>query len=109
MLNNSDFLKGTLTTLILSLLKQNGKMYGYEICQKTKEQSLDSIQLTEGAIYPALHKLEKKGLIISSKVKINGRTRKYYAIPEKQASAVTKQIDSLHDFIGALNLLIKPN
>lgn len=109
MLSSSDFLKGTLTTLILSLLTEHGKMYGYEICQKTKALSRDEINLTEGAIYPALHKLEKKGLIISSKDTVNGRIRKYYSINQVQHQSVTSQIESLKGFIKALGLVIKTN
>ncbi len=106
--SNPDFLKGTLTTIILSLLNENGKMYGYEICQLTKQKTKEAILLTEGAIYPALHKLEKQGLLTSSKEKINGRIRKYYAIPEKQTSLVRKQIEALNQFIDALHLVLKP-
>ncbi|MDA9774004.1 PadR family transcriptional regulator [Saprospiraceae bacterium] len=108
MLTNSDFLKGTLTTLILSLLDQNGKMYGYEICQKTKTQTNNKINLTEGAIYPALHKLEKQGLIVSSKLKVNGRTRKYYAISSPEKQTVNDQILALQQFMNSLSLVIKP-
>ena len=106
---HSDFLKGTLTTLILSLLEQNGKMYGYEICQKTKDKTNNSIMLTEGAIYPALHKLEKKGLVTSSKETYNGRIRKYYVIAESNKKVVADQINTLHGFMKAMNLVLKPN
>lgn len=109
MLFNPDFLKGTLSTIILSLLDQNGRMYGYEICQKTKELSKNTIVLTEGAIYPALHKMEKKGIITSTKEKVNGRVRKYYSINMDNKSIVQQQIDSLHNFMNALHLIIKTN
>jgi len=108
MKSSKEFLSGTLSTLILALLRDNGKMYGYEICQTTKTMTNNEIQLTEGAIYPALHKLENKGLIISTKEKVNGRTRKYYAIPEETASTVDHQIDLLSAFITNLQVIIKP-
>lgn len=108
MQKNSDFLKGTLSTLILSLLQQNGKMYGYEICQKTKDQSHESILLTEGAIYPALHKLEKQGIITSSKEKIQGRMRKYYVISDSHSQQAAQQVRALHAFIQSINLVLKP-
>jgi PadR family transcriptional regulator PadR len=57
-MHSSELLKGTLQTIILKVLKDEGKMYGYEITQKVKELSEGRIQLTEGALYPALHKLE---------------------------------------------------
>lgn len=108
MKSSKEFLSGTLSTLILALLRDNGKMYGYEICQTTKTLTNDEIKLTEGAIYPALHKLEKKGLIVSTKEKVNGRVRKYYAIPQETTSIVDKQIDLLSEFIANLRVIIKP-
>lgn len=108
-MNVPDFLKGTLSTIILSLLKENGKMYGYEICQLTKNLSKDVISITEGSIYPALHKLEKQGLIISSKKVYKGRTRKYYAINEAHRSVVQSQIDALRAFLDGIHLVINPS
>lgn len=104
-----DFLKGTLSTLILSLLREHGQMYGYEICQLTKKLTDETILLTEGAIYPSLHKLEKKGLIVSSKKIVNGRPRKYYKICEPQIDVVQEQIDALKSFINHLNTIIQTN
>ena len=106
---NKEFLSGTLNTIILALLKDHGKMYGYEICQRAKEKTSDQILLTEGAIYPALHKLEKKGIIVSSKALVNGRTRKYYAIEKKQAAVVEEKIKALYDFNLLIQSLIKPS
>lgn len=59
-MHSTELLKGTLQTIILKLLQDNGKMYGYEITQKVKDSSEQSIVLTEGALYPALHKMEAK-------------------------------------------------
>jgi DNA-binding PadR family transcriptional regulator len=107
--NNKSFLSGTLSTLILSLLKQNGKMYGYEICMQAKNLTDDQIILTEGAIYPALHKLEKKGIIRSTKEKVNGRTRKYYAIAKSHSSQANEEIESLYAFTHIIQSLLKPS
>ena len=107
MSTNKEFLSGTLTTIILSLLKENGRMYGYEICQKAKLLTNDAIQLTEGAIYPALHRLEQKKLIRSTKEKVNGRMRKYYEINPTSESIVNQQIEGLLGFIQQLQVLIK--
>ncbi len=104
--SNKKFLNGTLNTIVLALLRENGKMYGYEICQLTKEKTDNKILLTEGAIYPTLHRLEKDGLIISSKEKVNGRTRKYYAINQSSLQEVESQIDLLSQFTGHLRSLL---
>ena len=105
---NKEFLSGTLRTIILALLKENGRMYGYEICKLTKELTDGEVMLTEGAIYPALHKLEKQGLINSSKEMVNGRTRKYYSIKAAQAESIEQQISFLLRFSNHLNTLLNP-
>ncbi len=61
-------LKGTLQTIILKLLEDNNRMYGYEITQKVKELTTGEIMLTEGALYPALHKLETEGFVETTKM-----------------------------------------
>lgn len=62
---SSELVKGTLKTIILKLLADNERMYGYEITQKVKELSFDKIQITEGALYPTLHALEGEGLLLT--------------------------------------------
>jgi len=108
MFAHKKFLNGTLSTILLALLQENGRMYGYEICQKARQATDDTIHLTEGAIYPALHKLEKEGLISSSKEVVNGRTRKYYNVNQQSIEEVTSQIDMLSKFAGHLQTLLKP-
>ena len=63
MIFSSELIKGTLKTIVLKLLSDNKKMYGYEITQRVKELTGDRIQLTEGALYPTLHSLEEEGLV----------------------------------------------
>ena len=108
-MKNKELLSGTLNTVILSLLKEHGQMYGYEICQHTKTQTDDLIQLTEGAIYPALHKLEKKGLIISTKKKVNGRVRKYYHLQTSKLDVINEKIEMLMQFTSQIQKLLKPS
>ena len=55
---NNELFKGTLQTIILNLLSENERMYGYEITQKVKFITQGELLLKEGALYPALHKLE---------------------------------------------------
>ena len=107
--SNKKFLNGTLNTIVLALLKENGRMYGYEICQKTKEVTDNHINLTEGAIYPTLHRLEKERLLFSTKEKVNGRVRKYYSVNQSSIKEVNSQIDLLAQFAGHLRALLKPS
>jgi len=58
-------LRGSLDTIILKLLDEHDEMYGYQITQLVKELTAGEMKLTEGALYPALHRLEGKGCIDS--------------------------------------------
>lgn len=93
-----DLIKGTLKTILLSLLDEKGEMYGYEITQVVKQRTDDEIALTEGSLYPALHKLEANGLV-SSELKIHdGRSRKYYVLTKKGLGEVKEAKASWSQF-----------
>ena len=77
---STELLKGTLKTIILKLLADNKKMYGYEITQRVKELTADRIQITEGALYPTLHALEAEGFVTTETEFIGKRVRKYYSL-----------------------------
>ena len=106
---NKEYLSGTLSTIILSFLNEHGEMYGYEICQMTSERTAGAIKLTEGAIYPALHRLEKSGVIVSSKRIVNGRMRKYYSIPMTSKEHSKQKIKQLNQFMMHLQSILKPS
>lgn len=101
--------KGSLSTIVLKLLYDNGRMYGYEITQKVKELTKDDIQITEGALYPILHKLEAEEVLTAETEKVDGRTRKYYKITPKGNAAAIDRIAELRAFAENLNLLLNPN
>ncbi len=101
-----ELLKGTLKTIILHLLENEGRMYGYEISQKVKELSLDRIQLTEGALYPTLHKLEAEGWLNVEKEHIGRRVRKYYSLNKKGESMATQKIEEFKEFMDTMKLVL---
>jgi PadR family transcriptional regulator PadR len=105
-MSTNPMLKGTLQTIILKLLEDNEQMYGYEITQKVKEVSGGDIMLTEGALYPALHKLEADGLLETSTEIVDGRARKYYRLTEEGGKEVTSKMNEAEAFIGHLQLLL---
>jgi PadR family transcriptional regulator PadR len=72
-------LKGTLPTLILETLLREPS-HGYRIAQGIKERSEGVLDFKEGTLYPALHKLEREGLVESYDGVEGGRTRRYYRI-----------------------------
>lgn len=105
---SKELLKGTLQTIILKLLKENGRMYGYEITQKVKDQSSGKIQLTEGALYPTLHKLEAEGLLLTDTVAIGKRIRKYYSLTPKGSEQTTNKLEEFSSFISTMQFLLTP-
>lgn len=106
-MHSPELLKGTLQTILLKVLQGNGKMYGYEITQKVKELSVGRILLTEGALYPALHKLEADGLLQTETVLIGKRVRKYYTITVTGKSLVKERIMEFKDFIKTMSAVLQ--
>ncbi|MGB5243459.1 MAG: PadR family transcriptional regulator [Lutimonas sp.] len=100
--------KGSLQTIVLKLLSENDKMYGYEITQKVKELTKDKIQITEGALYPALHKLEAEGFLDVEIVNIGNRMRKYYKLTEQGNKETANKLAELEGFIKTMQSLINP-
>lgn len=100
--------RGALTTIILSLLKEEGEMYGYEMVQQVKARTQGEFSITEGALYPALHKLEGLGHIAVEYREHSGRTRKYYRLTEEgaqeEADLQADLISFIHNMQHLLNL-----
>jgi DNA-binding PadR family transcriptional regulator len=101
-------LKGSLSTIVLKLLDDNGRMYGYEITQKVKDLTSGDIQITEGALYPILHKLEAEEVLSAETEKVDGRIRKYYRITPKGNATVVDRVAELRAFAENLNLILNP-
>src|SRR5437879_1056333 len=102
MTHSPELLKGTLQTIVLKILKDHGKTYGYEITQRVKELSAGSILLTEGALYPTLHRLEAEGLLRTERVMIGKRVRKYYFLTPEGKSEVK---DRVAEFVGFMKTM----
>jgi len=98
--------KGSLNTIIMKLLEQNGKMYGYEITQKVKEITQGEMNLTEGALYPALHKMEADGFLDVEMERVDGRLRKYYKLTESGIKETDSKMDELESFIRNMQQIV---
>lgn len=101
-------IKGTLKPIILKLLQEQGRMYGYEITQKVKDITNGKIEITEGALYPTLHKLEAEGIVTTEKEYIGKRVRKYYTLTTSGNSTVTQKVDELTDFLSTMHMIFNP-
>ena len=102
---SKELTKGTLMPIILKLISEHDKMYGYEITQHVKELTKGKIDISEGALYPILHKLEAEGALNTEKVYIGKRVRKYYKITASGKEEIIKITDELNDFINTLQII----
>ena len=107
-MKNSPLYKGSLTTIIMKLLEENGRMYGYEITQKVKTITKGELNITEGALYPALHKLEAEGLLDVEVAKVDNRMRKYYKLTESGKKETVNRLEELEEFIRNMQTLVNP-
>jgi DNA-binding PadR family transcriptional regulator len=107
-MGNQKLYKGSLQTIILKLLAQNDKMYGYEITQKVKELTKGGLKITEGALYPALHKLEAEGLLDVEVAKVGNRLRKYYKLTENGTKETANRLDEMQEFLKTMQQLVNP-
>ncbi|MBO3698141.1 PadR family transcriptional regulator [Roseivirga sp. E12] len=103
---SKELIRGTLKTIVLKLLSEHGRMYGYEITQKVKEISSNEINLTFGALYPTLHKLEKEGVVTTSSEEVDNRTRKYYSLTSQGAETARLKIEEYYQFSRLMNLIM---
>ncbi len=106
---SNDLLKGMLKPIILKLLFENGRMYGYEITQMVKNISDGQIELTFGALYPVLHKLEQEGIVKTESEVVNNRNRIYYSITVSGVTKAREKIEELEVFIKTLKIFFKPD
>ena len=83
-------------------------MYGYEITQKVKAMTQGELNITEGALYPALHKLEAEGVLEVEVEKVDNRLRKYYKLTEKGTTETVNRVAELEDFIRNMQSLVQP-
>ena len=102
----SELIKGTLKTIVLNLLKENNKMYGYEITQRVKELTAGKILITEGALYPTLHALEKNGELETEEEYMGKRVRKYYKLTEQGRVTAKEKVNELADFMDTMKFLL---
>ncbi|MDT0553637.1 PadR family transcriptional regulator [Urechidicola vernalis] len=107
-MGNQKLYKGSLQTIILKLLEENDKMYGYEITQKVKALTQGELKITEGALYPALHKLEADGLLDVEIAKVGNRMRKYYKLTEQGTKETVHRLAEMQEFLKTMQHLVNP-
>ncbi|MFH4969217.1 PadR family transcriptional regulator [Gaetbulibacter sp. M240] len=99
---------GSLTVIVMKLLNEHDRMYGYQIVKRVKEITNGGFQITEGALYPCLHKLEADGCVDVEYAFVGKRTRKYYRLTEKGTQETVQKLAELEGYIQNMRALIHP-
>jgi PadR family transcriptional regulator, regulatory protein PadR len=97
---------GTDVELMLLAVLRDGPAHGYGIIVALRDRSNGEFDFAEGTIYPALHRLEKAGLIESSTDIANGRPRRTYAMTTHGTQAFAEQRRSWHDYVTGVKAVI---
>lgn len=102
-----ELLKGNTDTLLLSLINLQ-PMYGYQIIKELNRRSEGYFKFGEGTLYPALHRLERKGLLTSRWERLpSGQERKYYIITERGRVFLEAKKEEWQKFSTAINLVLQ--
>ena len=103
----SDLIQGTLDLLILKTL-QNGPKHGWAIARRIQLVSGDVLQVTQGSLYPALHRLEQQGWLKSEWILTEtGREAKAYGLSASGKKQLAKELESWARLSGAIQLVVK--
>ena len=98
--------KGSIQVCLLAMLSQ-GRKYGFQIIKELKERTNGYINLKEGTLYPALHRLEKKGLLKSEWVtQDTGNPRKYYSLTAEGKKGLKEALAEWDKMVDNCNRLI---
>ena len=101
-----DLIQGTLNVLILKTLSW-GPMNGYAIAQWVREATHGDIELEEGALYPALHRMEHRGWLTAEwGVSENNRRAKYYRLTTAGRRALRARTDSWERLVSAVGRVL---
>lgn len=103
----SDLPQGTLDLLILNVVAL-GPIHGYAIAQRLQQVSRDVVQVPQGSLYPALHRLENRGLLTADWKETNtGREAKFYRLTRKGRAQLETDAVSWERLTEAVGLILK--
>ena len=103
----TDLLQGTLDLLILRTLRL-GALHGWGISKRVQQLSRDVLQINQGSLYPALYRMEERGLISAEwGISPEGRKAKFYELTEKGRTHLAEERASWRAFAGAVEAVLK--
>lgn len=105
--DKSELLQGTLDLLILKVVAL-GPLHGYGISQRIRQISKEALQVQQGSLYPALHRLEKRGWLDSSwRESENGRQAKFYKLSAKGRKQLAQEELTWQRLSQAITLILQ--
>ena len=103
----SDLLQGTLDMLVLKIVEL-GPIHGYGIAQRIEQISNEVLQVQQGSLYPALHRLENRGLLTAEwKDSETGRQAKFYRLTAKGHTELKSETESWKQLAKAVRLILE--
>jgi transcriptional regulator len=103
----SDLVQGTLDLLILRTVAEQPR-HGWAIAKRIHQTSGEVLQVTQGSLYPALHRLEQQGWLKASWVQSeHGREAKVYALTAAGRKQLTRELDSWERLSSAIHLVLR--
>lgn len=108
-LNDLDLLQGTLDLLILKTLTW-GSMHGYAVARWISDTTDDDLQIEEGALYTALHRMEKRGWLESEwGVSENNRKARFYSLTAKGRAQLVQKTSQWRRLARAIGMILGPD
>jgi transcriptional regulator len=105
--HNADVLQGTLDLLILKALSLE-PMHGWGVAQRIRAISRDALQVNQGSLYPALHRLEYRGWIAASwAASENNRRAKYYRLTRTGRRQLRVELETWRRFAAGVELVLE--
>ena len=102
-----DLVQGTLDLLVLKMLALE-PMNGWAISQRLKQISRDVLQVSDGSLYPALHKLEQEGWITAEwRPSENNRRAKYYSLTRLGRRILLRETEQWERLSGAISMIVR--
>jgi PadR family transcriptional regulator, regulatory protein PadR len=106
MASKSDLLQGTLDVLVLKTLSA-GPMHGWGISQRIQQSSEDVLEVNQGSLYPALHRLEERGWITAEwGSSENNRRARFYSLTRSGRRQLAEETESWERFAAAVGRVL---
>jgi PadR family transcriptional regulator PadR len=104
--HEADLLQGTLDLLILKVLALE-PLHGYGIAQRLQQISREALQIRQGSLYPALYRLEKRGMLKAHWKTVGGRDAKYYSLTRAGHQQLQSETEGWERLCAAVRLVLE--